>query len=124
MPGSVRGLPRQNLSPGGASRVQASATQAQEPQTSQQRGGQAGWPAGGLHAGRYPTLGALQSPPSRHRPTTQSLADILVEFRAPGIKRRAHKLPGKQVTHREGRVKTVSDAQLLRKLANEAMPST
>lgn len=45
---------------------------AQEPQVSRQTGGQAGWPAGGPHAGRYLTLWALQSPPSRHRPTAQS----------------------------------------------------
>ena len=43
-----------------------------------------------------------------------TLADILVEFRAPGIKRRAHKLPGKTGHTQRVGVKTVSDAQLLK----------
>ena len=49
-----------------------------------------------------------------HTDHAVTLADILVEFRAPGIKTRAHKLPGKTGHTQRVGVKTVSDAQLLK----------
>ena len=76
----------------------------------------AGWVASRGTARRQVSDSGSPPEPTEQAQTNHAvtLADILVEFRAPGIKRRAHKLPGKTGHTQRVGVKTVSDAQLLK----------